>query len=94
MLNWIDLSLVSKRNSQVVVVAPTFHPSTVKSHAFNPRTRKGETGMVVVGQRGEYKAGGDRSSLLSVCGFLETGSCLLWSEDSVEEKGLSSREFR
>ena len=75
MIHWIDpVSGLKEKQNQVVVVAHTFNPSTWESDTFNPRTRKGEPGRVTAGWRGEYKAGGDRSSLHSVCGFVETGS--------------------
>ena len=73
-----------------MVVAHTFNPSTWESHAFNPSTTEEESRKDMAGWRDEYKAGGDRSSRHSVWGFMETGSCPLWSEDSVEVKGLSS----
>lgn len=34
--------------------------------------------------------GRDRSSVNSICGFVEAGFGSLWSEESVEVKGLSS----
>ena len=35
------------------------------SHTFNPSTREVETGVIMGGQREEYKVGGDRSSVQS-----------------------------
>ena len=52
----------TERWGQVVLVH-IFNPSNWKSHAFNLSTREVETGKDMAGQREEYKAEGDRSSI-------------------------------
>ena len=72
------------------MVAHTFNPSTWKSYAFNTRTSEVETVKYMSEWKEEYKEGEDWSLEHSFGEFVETGSCLLLSEDSVKVKGLSS----
>ena len=44
------------------MVTHTFNPSNWEPHAFNPSTRKVETGRDLAGWREEYKAGGEKST--------------------------------
>lgn len=52
--------------------------------SFNPNTMEVETGRVMAWQREDSKSARNGSSGHSVWGFVETGSCPFWSEDSVK----------
>ena len=70
------------------MLAHTFNPSTLESHAINPSTKEVETERCMAGKREEYKAGEEKTQCLRRHSAAQSeavrGGSLRWqSEDRI-----------